>query len=158
MPDPLSIHAARTEDLAALLTLYQHLIPGDAQPSHAAARSILTRFHAYPGSQIFLGSVAGQPVSSCTLVVVPNLTRGGSAYGLIENVVTHSDHRQRGYGLKILSHAAQSAWQSGCYKIMLLTGSTDPATHAFYRAAGFENTKTGYQMRAIPSRDHGAIQ
>lgn len=156
MPEPLSIRAACPDDVAALLELYQHLIPGDARPTPETARAILTRFQGYPGSQIFLGDVAGRPVTTCTLVVVPNLTRGGTPYGLIENVVTHTAYRQRGFGQQVLQHTVQSAWQSGCYKIMLLTGSADPATHAFYRAAGFSNTKTGYQMRAIPPRNEAA--
>lgn len=156
MPDPWAIRAASDADLPALLELYQHLIPGEAQPSPKAASDIHARFLSYPGSAIFLGESAGQMVTSCTLVVVPNLTRGGAPYGLIENVVTHSAHRNRGHGQTLLRHVTQAAWAAGCYKVMLLTGSTDPATHAFYRAAGFENTKTGYQMRAIPPRNQGA--
>lgn len=144
---------AGQSDLAALLALYQHLIPGDAQPAPMAAVEILARFLAYPGSAVFLAESADQLVASCTLVVVPNLTRGGRPYGLVENVVTHRDHRNRGHGKALLHHATQAAWRAGCYKLMLLTGSTDPATHAFYRAAGFEPSKTGYQIRAIASRD-----
>lgn len=157
MPPPdasaLLIRTASADDLTALLALYQHLIPGDAQPTPHAARTALGQFLSYRGSQIYLGETAGRLVTTCTLVVVPNLTRGGMPYGLIENVVTHSAHRKQGHGQAVLRHATQSAWASGCYKIMLLTGATDPATHAFYRAAGFEQSKTGYQMRAIPPRD-----
>jgi hypothetical protein len=35
---------------------------------------------------------------------------------------------------------------------MLLTGSENPATHAFYRAAGFEQSKTGFQVRRLAKR------
>lgn len=153
MADLRPIRAAGQSDLAALLALYQHLIPGDAQPDPLAAEEILTRFLAYPGSAIFLAESAGQPVASCTLVVVPNLTRGGRPYALVENVVSHRDHRNQGHSKALLRHATQAAWKAGCYKVMLLTGSTDPATHAFYRSAGFEPTKTGYQIRAIPKRN-----
>lgn len=152
MAEPLLIRTASAQDLPALLALYQHLIPGDTPPAPDAGRAILDQFHFYHGSQIFLGDVTGQLVVSCTLVVVPNLTRGGSPYALIENVVTHAGFRKRGYGRHILRHATQAAWQAGCYKAMLLTGSDDPTTHAFYRAAGFEPSKTGYQIRRIPAR------
>ena len=121
MPDRLAIRAAKADDLAALSALYQHLIPGDAAPEPDTARAILARFLAYPGSAIFLGELSGRLVSSCTLVVVPNLTRGGRPYGLVENVVTHADHRQQGHGQSLLRHATQAAWAAGCYKLMLLT-------------------------------------
>jgi GNAT superfamily N-acetyltransferase len=40
---------------------------------------------------------------------VPNLTRGGSPYALIENVVTHHDFRKRGFGKQILNFALAAA-------------------------------------------------
>ena len=156
MPDPQTIRAAGKGDLAAVLSLYRHLIPDDAQPTDKAAAETFDRFLAYPGSEIYLAECAGVLVASCTLVVVPNLTRGGRPYGLIENVVTHSAHRKRGHGSVLLRHATRAAFEAGCYKVMLLTGSTDPATHAFYRSAGFEPSKTGYQMRALPARESSA--
>jgi GNAT superfamily N-acetyltransferase len=68
-------------------------------------------------------------------------------YALIENVVTHTDHRNRGFGKAILKAATERAWVEGCYKVMLMTGSKRPSTIAFYGAAGFEQTKTGFQIR-----------
>jgi GNAT superfamily N-acetyltransferase len=85
-------------------------------------------------------------------VIVPNLTRGGRPYALVENVVTHAAWRKRGFGSAILAEAARRAWEQDCYKVMLMTGSNDPATLAFYANAGFEQTKTGFQMRRLPVR------
>ena len=85
-------------------------------------------------------------------MIVPNLTRGGKPYALIENVVTHANWRKRGFGSAILAEAANRAWRHDCYKIMLMTGSNDPATLAFYEEAGFEQSKTGFQMRRHPTR------
>ncbi|MDI1263234.1 MAG: GNAT family N-acetyltransferase, partial [bacterium] len=106
----------------------------------------------FQGSEIFVGLAGGSIVASCTLIVIPNLTRGGQPYGLIENVVTHADFRGRGFGKKILQAAAAAAWQADCYKVMLMTGSKRPSTLAFYVAAGFEQNKTGFQMRRLPPR------
>jgi GNAT superfamily N-acetyltransferase len=71
---------------------------------------------------------------------------------LIENVVTHGDFRKRGYGKQILNSAATAAWNAGCYKVMLMTGSGKPETLKFYLDAGFEQSKTGFQMRKLPIR------
>lgn len=152
MPERLVIKTASAEDLPALFALYQHLTPDDTPPDPETARAILARFQAYEGSQIFLGETDGQLVASCSLIVIPNLTRGGTPYALIENVVTHTNHRNRGFGQMLLRHATTAAFDAGAYKVMLLTGGTDLAIHAFYRKAGFEQSKTGYQMRRIPTR------
>jgi GNAT superfamily N-acetyltransferase len=78
---------------------------------------------------------------------VPNLTRGGAPYALIENVVTHADHRKKGYAAAVIGRAVEEAWKAGCYKVMLLTGSKNPATLRFYENCGFVQDKTGYQIR-----------
>ena len=67
--------------------------------------------------------------------------------------MTHSDFRGRGYGKAVLAHAVETAWSLGCYKVMLLTGSKDPATLGFYEDAGFARSKTGFEMRRLPPRE-----
>ncbi|WP_419320404.1 GNAT family N-acetyltransferase [Caulobacter sp. ErkDOM-E] len=148
----LSIRPALREDIATLLDLYQHLAPGDERPSLDHAAEVLERFMSYYGSAIFLGEADGRLVSSCTLVVIPNLTRAARPYGLVENVVTHSNYRRQGFGKQMLDAASDAAWVAGCYKVMLMTGSKKPETLAFYLQAGFEQSKTGFQKRRIPIR------
>ncbi|MEM8729255.1 MAG: GNAT family N-acetyltransferase [Pseudomonadota bacterium] len=148
----LTITEATSGDLPELLALYQHLNPNDDPIDPAEAQRIFDRFQTSNGNVILCGWCAGALVSSCTLIVVPNLTRGGRPYGLIENVVTHSDHRGRGHGQAMLDAASARSWEQGCYKVMLMTGSRRPSTLAFYERAGFEQSKTGYQKRRLPKR------
>ncbi|MGE4327903.1 MAG: GNAT family N-acetyltransferase [Pseudodonghicola sp.] len=150
--DQLQIRSADHDDLEALLDLYRHLDADDTRATPPQAVESFTRFLRYPGSAIFLGEVDGLLACSCTLVIIPNLTRGGRPYGLIENVVTDPACRQRGYGKAILDAATEAAWREGCYKVMLMTGSKTPATLAFYAGAGFEQSKTGFQKRRLPAR------
>lgn len=147
MHTELKIKAAGQEDLQQLLELYRQLNPGDPAIAPPTACRILKEFARYPGSTIFVGYVERNLVATCALVVVPNLTRGGASYGLIENVVTDAQHRKQGYGQDILQAAVSRAWENGCYKVMLLTGSRNPATLHFYQTVGFEQTKTGFQIR-----------
>lgn len=44
-----------------------------------------------------------------------------------------------------------TAWEAGCYKVMLMTGSKRPETLRFYADAGFEQSKTGFQIRRPPA-------
>ena len=148
----LTIKCATEGDVPRLLTLYEHLVPEDTRPDDASAIEAFAQFHKYPGSAIFLGELSGVLVVSCALVIVPNLTRRTRPYGLIENVVTHRDHRQRGYGRQVLDAATNAAWAFDCYKVMLLTGSKDKGTLNFYARAGFEQSKTGFEKRRIPAR------
>ncbi|WP_172293175.1 GNAT family N-acetyltransferase [Pseudoruegeria sp. HB172150] len=150
--DQLQIRRAGREDLAALLDLYQHLTPGAASPTLPEAEAIFERFQNYGSSGIFLAELGGELVASCVLVIVPNLSRGGRPYALIENVVTHSGFRKRGFGKRVLDAASEAAWQEGCYKVMLMTGSKRPETLRFYLGAGFEQSKTGFQKRRLPAR------
>ena len=152
MASRLLVQGAVRDDLPQLLALYRHLNPADELPSLDAAGQRLEALSRYPGSAILVGRLGNEIVSSCTLVVVPNLTRAGKPYALIENVVTHSEHRGRGHGKAILEVAVSAAWNADCYKVMLMTGSTAPSTLAFYVAAGFEQSKTGFQIRrrALP--------
>lgn len=149
---PLYIRKADQRDLPALVELYQHLSEGDEKPGLPLAEDIFERFGVYEGSAIIVGKVDDTLAASCTLVVIPNLTHGGRSYGLIENVVTHRDFRNRGFGRQVLLQAADLAWAADCYKVMLMTGSKKPETLNFYLGAGFEQSKTGFQMRSVPVR------
>lgn len=149
---PLIIRTASHRDLPHLLALYPHLDPADRIPSLDVAERRFEELQNYSGSAILIGVMDDAVVASCTLVIIPNLTRGGQPYGLIENVVTHSAFRGRGFGKQILQAAVAAAWQADCYKVMLLTGSKKPSTLAFYASAGFEQNKTGFQIRRLPPR------
>jgi len=152
MDTSLIIRRASGLDLPQLLGLYLHLDPNDRIPSLDVAERRFEELQKYQGSTIFIGAVEGAIVTSCTLIVIPNLTRGGQPYGLIENVVTHAAFRGRGFGKQVLQSAVAAAWQADCYKVMLMTGSKRPSTLAFYSSAGFEQNKTGFQIRRLAPR------
>ena len=148
----MRVRTLEDADLPHLLDLYRHLNPDDEETPIEAARANWQSLKRYGGSDVFVGCLDNAFVTTCTLVVIPNLTRGGASYALIENVVTHATHRGRGYGKAVLKEAVEAAWRAGCYKVMLLTGSKRPEVHNFYLRAGFEQSKTGFQIRRIPPR------
>ena len=143
------IREAGERDLEQVLELYAELHPDDVLPSRGELGAVFDRITSTPGLHLLvLEDEAGRLVSSCYLNIVPNLTRGARPYALIENVVTRSELRRAGYGRQVIRYALEVAWGLGCYKVMLLTGSTDPGTHAFYASCGFSGTeKRGYVAR-----------
>jgi GNAT superfamily N-acetyltransferase len=141
------IRPVASADLPTLLALYQHLNAEDPMLELQLAEHRFADILAHPGMTIFAAFDGEKAVSSVTLIVIPNLTRGGMPYALIENVVTRADYRQRGLAGKVIRTAVASAWEKNCYKAMLLTGSKDPATLRFYANCGFTQDKTGFQIR-----------
>jgi GNAT superfamily N-acetyltransferase len=152
MASGLLVRSIEKADLPALLELYRDLTPSDPPLAFKDAASIWKQLSRYAGSTIFVGERRQVLVATCTLIVVPNLTRGGLPYALIENVVTGSKYRKQGNGGAVLKHAVAAAWNLNCYKVMLLTGSKDPATLKLYQEVGFEQNKTGFQIRRLPVR------
>ena len=143
----IRVRAMRKDELDQLLQLYTHMHdkPDAPLPPVEQLGLLWDDIVANPMLYYFVGEVERELVSSCTMAIIPNLTRGARPYGLIENVVTHRDYRKRGYGTCILQHALQVAWEQNCYKVMLLTGRKDEATLRFYDRAGFKRgVKTGY--------------
>lgn len=141
------IRRAEQNDLPALLALYRHLNADEPEMAPDIAAGRFAEIVAQPGMTVLTGVSGETLTSSVTLVVIPNLTRGGAPYALIENVVTHAEYRKRGHARALITDAFERAWGAGCYKVMLLTGSKDPATLKFYQGCGFKQDKTGFQIR-----------
>ncbi|WP_337268954.1 GNAT family N-acetyltransferase [Oryzifoliimicrobium ureilyticus] len=142
-----TVRPAERRDALAVQSLYGHLNPRDPVHDDEAVLRNLDKLLLHPGLTVFLGFADSQLSSTATLVVVPNMTRNGAPYALIENVVTHPDHRGRGYGRRVIIQAIDTAWAAGCYKAMLLSGHTNLAAHRFYEACGFLRNKIGFQIR-----------
>lgn len=153
----MEVRQIAPSELKSLLALYQHLHDADDPlPDTTTVESIWQELMGNPRYRYFGAYAAEQLISSCTVTVVPNLTRGCKPYAVVENVVTHADHRGRGYGKAVLDEALSFAWSQGCYKAMLMTGRKDEATLQFYETVGFNrNDKQAFAMKA-PSTKPGA--
>ncbi|WP_271575491.1 GNAT family N-acetyltransferase [Bradyrhizobium sp. CCBAU 11361] len=117
------IRRATEHDLPEVLSLYRHLHPHEARLETSTAERVWSTLLRSGFMTVIVAQAAKQLVSSCTLAIVPNLSRGGRSYGVIENVVTHADYRKRGLGRRVLAHALDIASQADCYKVHLATGS-----------------------------------
>ena len=144
----LEVREAEPDELHHVLALMRHLIPEDDPLDAEEAMRIWGRQRASGLLYVLLGWLDDQPVSTCLLAVVPNLTRGGRPFALIENVVTRTDQRGRGFGRTTMQTAIQRARAEGCYKVMLLTGRKNEAVFRFYERCGFDrHSKTAFQLR-----------
>ena len=139
------VREAKREDLDSLLKLYLFLHE-ERIPDHD--RHLTETWEQILGDRnhhLIVNEVGGQIVSSCVCVIIPNLTRNVRPYAFIENVVTHADHRGKGYAGECLDYARQIAEKENCYKMMLLTGSKKAETFHFYEKAGYNSSdKTAF--------------
>jgi GNAT superfamily N-acetyltransferase len=139
---------AGPDDFEGILRLYRQLQPEDPVLHDGSDAAVFVQILGSPGLHLFVLEVDGVVVATTYLNVIPNLTRSASPYAVIENVVVEETLRGAGLGQQIMAGTLRAAWDAGCYKVMLLTGSRKPATHAFYTACGFSpDAKTAYLAR-----------
>ena len=132
-------------ELSQLLELYLHLheetMPERTEYLERTWNTIMED----KNHHIIVKEVDGKIVSSCVCVIIPNLTRNIRPYAFIENVVTHSDYRGKGYATECLNYAKEIAESTNCYKMMLLTSSKRETTLKFYSNVGYNCTdKTAF--------------
>ena len=134
------VREIRITELNELLELYSHLhelgIPENTEHLQKTWESICSD----ENHHVIVYEIDGKIVSSCVCVIIPNLTRNIRPYAFIENVVSHTNHRGKGYSTACLNYAKQIARRENCYKMMLLTGSKSESTLSFYRNAGYNST------------------
>jgi GNAT superfamily N-acetyltransferase len=139
---------ATTADLDALLALFAVSEVSRAVEPRARAEQIWQTTLARDGVAVFVSEADARIVSTCMLLTVPNLLRGGRQHGFIENVVTHPEFQGRGHGRAVIAAALAEAWQRDCHHVLLQSGRADPRVHRFYEGCGFiPGLRTAYAAR-----------
>ncbi|AOZ92550.1 GNAT family N-acetyltransferase [Paenibacillus crassostreae] len=145
MPESI-VRLIQNNELNELLELYKHLNKEDPELLKNQELSDLWKSMMNdPNMNIIVLEYEGRIVSSCVLIIVRNLTRNARPYGIIENVVTHEEYRNKGFGRLTLNRALEIAEEGNCYKVMLMTSSKKEETLGFYERSGFKRgIKTGF--------------
>lgn len=137
----MTIRKASAADAQALKTLYfEHLTkyPPKEEQDMTQWAHLLEKFAQDDNMYLLVLEENGIVVSSVQMAIIESLTHNVRPFAVIENVVTHFEHRNHGYASALLERAAEIAKQKGCYKISLETGSNKESTLNFYRKNGFE--------------------
>jgi GNAT superfamily N-acetyltransferase len=149
MVNSLTFRRAQEDDFAPMLDLLRDLHVEDISTTREQLKIVWKEIMENDGIRHYLAEADSIPVAACHLVVVPNLTRGARAYGVIENVVTKKEFRLQGIGTRLLRHVLKEAWALGCYKVMLMTGSRREEVHQFYEKSGFKaGVKTAFVAKS----------
>ena len=141
----MTVREIKKNELSDLLELYTHLHELGVPENSGHLQNTWAAICSDENHHIIVCEVNGKLVSSCVCVIIPNLTRNIRPYAFIENVVTHTDYRGKGYATACLNYAKELAVKADCYKMMLLTGSKSDSTLNFYKLAGYNCTdKTAF--------------
>lgn len=139
------LREASADDLHGILKLYTFLHDNPLPEETPVLTSLWEKIERDRNHHIVVAEEDGSIVSSCVIVIIPNLTHHQRPYALVENVITHPSYRKRGLASACLDYARQIALKENCYKIMLLTGSKQESTLQFYERCGYnKNDKTAF--------------
>ncbi|MCP4270461.1 MAG: GNAT family N-acetyltransferase [Gammaproteobacteria bacterium] len=142
------IRPAKKEDYNQLLGLLRQLNPTDPEITGIESR-IFDEIIESQYLELFVAKDENLLLGSCYVNIIPNMTRGGRPYAVIENVIIDSAHRNLGIGKALMSSALDLAWKKKCYKVMLMSGRKDKSVHSFYKKCGFDSDeKQAYIHRA----------
>lgn len=138
------IRKAKSDDAEQLKILYfEHLthFPPTQEQDMEHWRTMLTKFEQDENMHLLVLETDGKIVSTVQMAIIENLTHNVRPFAVIENVVTHAEHRGKGYASALLQKATEIAKERGCYKLFLETGSNKESTLNFYKNNGFEIDK-----------------
>lgn len=139
------VRLAEEKDLEKILELYLDLHEDSIPEDSERRRKVFTKILNNEDYNIIVNEVEGVIVSSCTCIIVPNLTRNLSSYAIVENVVTKKEYEGNGYARACLDYAKKIALDNDCYRLTLTTGSHEERTHNFYKSCGYKSEgKTAY--------------
>ena len=136
----MNIRKATANDANDLKVLYFENLtqwPPTEEQDMDVWRGLISKFEKDENIYLLVVEVEGKIVSSIQMAIIENLTHNVRPFAIIENVVTHSDYRNKGYASALLEKATEIAKEHKCYKISLETGSNKESTLNFYRKNGF---------------------
>jgi len=146
----MNYRQAKRTDLHEILNLYKELNPDDPILQIEKANSIWDIIERNSLIRYYVATDNEKIIASCTIALIPNLTRGGRPYAIIENVITKAEYRNKGIGRGIINAAVDFAKENNCYKVILLSSVKRTEAHRFYESIGFDGkSKRGFELRLL---------
>lgn len=64
----------------------------------------------------------------------------------VSSIITNSEERGKGYGVRLMDHAKELAEEKGCKALILDSGFPREDAHRFYEKYGFEKSCYGFEL------------
>jgi GNAT superfamily N-acetyltransferase len=140
------VRPATEHDLTALAALYADLHPNDPVLPREQAIRIWQEIIGQSGRTVLIALRDSRALGTADCIVVPNLTRGGRSFMLVENVVVARPARRQGIASRLFDALIDLARSAGCYKVQLLSREDRADAHTFYESRGLRPTAQGYRL------------
>jgi N-acetylglutamate synthase-like GNAT family acetyltransferase len=132
----MRIRLVQIEDYNQLHGLLRQLNPANPETTEVEYK-VFKEIIESKSLDIIVAENEGNLLASCYVNLIPNMTRGGRPYVVVENVITDLAYRNGGIGKALITRALDLAWEENCYKVMLMSRGKDAAVKAFYKKCGF---------------------
>jgi GNAT superfamily N-acetyltransferase len=147
--DPV-IRAASREDLPRLIELLDQLsLEGESREDPSALdayESALSDILEDSRQELLVLESDGRVVATAAVIVVPNLSRVGRPYAVVEGVVVDASFRGQGLGEVLMRHVMKLTESAGCYKLVLTSNKARDGAHRFYSRLGFKASHEGFSI------------
>lgn len=142
----MEVRFAKYNDFGGIMDLYEFLNSGDTLAPLDQLKNIWDEIMNDPQRYRYaVVEEQGRLLATSCITVIPNLTRKGRPYAVIENVITHPDFRRKGFGKAMIQLLLGFAKEKNCYKVMLLSAHNRTEAHDFYLSLGFNgDIKKGF--------------
>lgn len=150
-PEPLpeaevSVRPATGKDAKALRRLLAQLVAAPKRISLEANVEAISRMKAG-----LIVAEARTPVGCCAWAVLPTLQYG--LVGRITLLLVDREHRRRGVGKALLSHAEAAMGNAGCGSAEIMSDIMVDNAHNFFRALKFEQKSYRFTRRIVAGRN-----
>lgn len=139
MSSSITITRASSPDVSALCELLHILFSQEAEfkPDREAQQRGLSRIIGDPVTGAILVARVDLELAGMVNILFTISTALGERVAILEDMVVAPRFRGSGVGSKLMAHAIQSARDSGCKRITLLTDRANESAQRFYQRHGF---------------------
>ena len=146
------IRLADEKDIVHILELYRELavttsqVESSKNPSLDDFRRVFAKIRSTPGFKLLVAEEQGKVVGTMVILIVPNLSHGGSPWAYVDNLVIAHRYRRKGLGRMLMNNAIALSKEAGCYKIVLTCDKRLREAYRFYRSLSFRASAHGFRL------------
>lgn len=138
----LEIRIAANTDLDELIGLLNDLFTQDIEfePNYEVQKSGLDKIINNPEfGEILVLQMDNQVIGMVSLLYSISTALGGKV-AILEDMIIHKDHRNKGFGKQLLQGAINFSKERDCLRLTLLTDFNNDTAIRFYEGFGFKKS------------------